>query len=104
MRAGKRALLVAEQFRLDQFARDGRHVDRHERTVAPPAVVVQRARDQLLAGARFAGNEYRQIGLREPRHDPVDILHRRGAAHERELLIRGWADRAPAFSAPSSRA
>ena len=49
--AGEGALLVAEQFALDQFARDRRHVDGDERPVAPLAVIVQRARHQFLAGA-----------------------------------------------------
>ena len=50
--AGEGALLVAEQLGFDQVARDRRHVDGDERAVAALAVVVQRARDQFLAGAR----------------------------------------------------
>ena len=49
--AGEGAALVAEQLALDQLARDRRHVDRDERPAAPLAVIVQRAGDQLLAGA-----------------------------------------------------
>jgi hypothetical protein len=52
--AGEGALLVAEQFALDQIARDRRHVDGHERPVAALAVIVQRARHQFLAGAGLA--------------------------------------------------
>ena len=59
--------LVAEQFALDQLARDRRHVDGDERPLAALAVIVQRARDELLAGARFARDHHRQIGLRQPR-------------------------------------
>ena len=51
---GEGALFVAEQLAFDQFARDRRHVDRHEGSVAALAVVVERARHQLLAGAGFA--------------------------------------------------
>ena len=52
LRAGEGAALMAEQLRFDQVARDRRHVDGDERPVAPLAVVMQRARDELLAGAR----------------------------------------------------
>ena len=68
---------------LDQLARDRRHVDGDERPVAPLAVVVQRARDQLLAGAGFARDHHREIGLHQPRQQPVDFLHRRRAADQR---------------------
>src|SRR3546814_7219755 len=57
--AGERSLLVAEQLRLDQLARYRRHVERHERSVAPLAVVVQGARHQLLAGSGLAGDRER---------------------------------------------
>ena len=63
--AGEGALLVAEQLALDQFARDRRHVDGDERPVAALAVVVQRARHQLLAGAGFAGDHHREVGAHQ---------------------------------------
>ena len=90
--AGEGALLVPEQFGLDQVARDRRHVDRNERTGAALAVVVQRARDQFLAGAGFAGDHHREVGLHQPRQHPVDFLHRRRAADQRnrvEVLVLG---------------
>ncbi len=51
-RAGERALLVAEQLRLDQLLGDRRAVDLHEPLAAAQAVAVDRARDQLLARRR----------------------------------------------------
>src|SRR2546430_13511265 len=33
-------------------------IDRHERSVGPVAVLVERPRDQFLAGAGFAANEH----------------------------------------------
>jgi len=48
---GESATLVTEQLALDQLARMARHVERHERSLAALAVVVQGARDQFLAGA-----------------------------------------------------
>ena len=87
-RAGEGALLVAEQLALDQLARDRRHVDRDERAVAALAVVVQRAGDQLLAGAALAGDQHGEVGVHQPGDDAVDLLHRRRAADERQLLLR----------------
>ena len=51
LRAGEGPLLVAEQLRLDQVLRDRGAVDLDERPLRPLAVVVDRVRDQLLAGA-----------------------------------------------------
>jgi hypothetical protein len=78
---------VAEEFRFDQVARDGGHVDGHERPVAPLAVVMQRAGDQFLAGTRFARDHQRQIGLHEACQDAIDLLHRRGTADERHAVL-----------------
>jgi hypothetical protein len=49
--AGEGAALVAEQFGLQQVFRDRRRVQRDEGLLRARAVLVQRARDQLLAGA-----------------------------------------------------
>jgi hypothetical protein len=49
---------MAEQLRFDQLARDRRHVDGDERPLAALAVIVQRAGNQLLAGAGFAGDHH----------------------------------------------
>src|SRR5262249_43249407 len=57
--AGEGALLVAEEFALDQPARQGGTIDLDERTVLALARRVDRAGDQLLAGARLAGDEHR---------------------------------------------
>src|SRR5712671_2372951 len=48
-RPGERALLVAEQLRLDELGRDRRAVDGDERPLAARAALVDRARDELLA-------------------------------------------------------
>ena len=53
-RAGERALLVAEEGALDQTFGEGGAVQLDERAVATVARVVDGAREQLLAGARFA--------------------------------------------------
>ena len=86
--AGEGALLMAEQLALDQVARDRRHVDGDERPGLALAVIVQRARDQFLAGARLAGNHHRQVGLHQPRQRAENVLHRRRAADQRHQLGR----------------
>ena len=56
--AGEGALLVAEQFGFEQFGRDRRGVERDKRLAGTRTVLVQRARHQFLAGARFAGDQH----------------------------------------------
>ena len=52
--AGERAAHVPEQLRLEQRFGDRAAVDGDERPRRAPAVRVDRARDQLLAGAALA--------------------------------------------------
>ena len=54
VRAREAALLVPEQFALDQIGRDRAAVHREERFVLAPAELVQRLRDELLPGAALA--------------------------------------------------
>ena len=70
-RAGERALLVAEQLALEQVLGNRGAVDRDEALAAPRRQVVQRAREQLLAGAAFAQQQDGRAGAR-------DLLDRRG--------------------------
>src|SRR5881409_2303847 len=58
-RTGERALLVAEQLRLEQRLGQRGAVDRDERTAAPRRARVDRARDELLARAALALDEHR---------------------------------------------
>ncbi len=53
-RAGEGALLVAEKLALNQLGGNGRAVERDERPRGAVALLVQRARHQLLARAGFA--------------------------------------------------
>src|SRR4029077_904703 len=66
LRARERAALVAEQLGLEQVLRHGRGVDGDEGLGDARAVTVQRARDQLLAGAGFTRDQHRRARLREP--------------------------------------
>ena len=56
-RAGEGATLVTEQLRFQQRVRKGGAVDGHERLPAPWPPLVQRPRDQLLAGAALAADQ-----------------------------------------------
>ena len=62
VRAGERAALVAEQLALEQALGDGGAVDADERPRRPPAVPMNQRGHQLLAGARFPGDEDVAIG------------------------------------------
>ena len=60
--AGRRPLLDPEQLRLEQRLDDRGAVDGNEGPLAPPAQLVNLPRHELLAGARFAFDEHREIG------------------------------------------
>src|SRR5258705_297572 len=53
--------------RKNRSSRKSRHVDGDERAAAPLAVIVQGARDQLLAGAGLARDHHREVGLHQAR-------------------------------------
>jgi hypothetical protein len=84
LRAGEGAALVAEEFALEQVLRDRRGVDRDEGAlaaeIAARAVAVQRARDQLLAGAALAGDHHRHRALAQAADRAEHVLHRRRLA------------------------
>src|SRR6266404_549774 len=99
-RAGEGALLVPEELPGDQRRRDGGTVHAHECARCPWRPLVNRARDELLAGAGLAGDEHRRVGRRDLRHArqhrtqgwrrAYDLLeHRRPVdlLAEREILV-----------------
>ena len=74
-RAGERALLVAEQLRLDQVLRDRRAVDLDERALGALAVVVDRVGDQLLAGAVLALDQDVGVAAGHALHQLEHLVH-----------------------------
>ncbi len=98
---------MSEQFRFDQFARNGRHVDGHEGALAAAAIVMQRPRHKLLARTGLSHDHDREIGLRQAGDDAVDFLHRRRAADNGQSLARriavGWHRLRRLFQGPSDR-
>src|SRR6185503_1868548 len=59
-RAGERAALVTEQFRLEQCVGYRGAVDRHERLTRRDTGVVNPAREQLFAGSSLANEQHRR--------------------------------------------
>ena len=84
-RIGERAAFVAEQLRLQQLCWQGSAVQLDEGLVAARAVEVQRARDQLLAGAGLAHDQHRGrlavlqvcLCLQQQLHRRLEFAHSR---------------------------
>src|SRR6185436_11049433 len=87
-RAGERALDVTEQRRFEQVRRQVARVHGHERLLAARRVAVNRARDQLLAGAALAGDENGAAAGRGLNDQVEDRFHPAALADDaRELVI-----------------
>ena len=78
--AGERALLMAEQLRLQQRFRNGGAIDGDEAALGAAALAMQMAGENLLAGAGLAGDQHARLaggdalGQRDhPRHDRVGV-------------------------------
>ena len=80
--ARERAAHVAEELRLEQGLRQRAAVHGDERPLAPRAGVVDGLGDDLLAGARLAGDEHGGVGGGDPRHEIEDPLHLGRAGHD----------------------
>src|SRR5581483_851748 len=78
----KRAFLITEQLALDQAVRQSGAIDHHEGFIATVAVVVDRARDQLLPRPALAGDENGAFALCDETHGLVNLHHRLGVADD----------------------
>src|SRR5207245_8524176 len=85
------APLVAEQLALEKARRDGGAVDLDEGPLATPAQVVNRARDQLLPGARLAEDEHGRVRGRDRLHLVQHALQRRRVADDLLEVVVGTA-------------
>ena len=81
LRAGERALLVAEQLALEQVGRDRAAVDDHERLVRARAGAVDRLRRLPLAGAGLALEQHGRVAGRR-------LLHQRERHARRHATCR----------------
>ena len=88
-RAGERALLVAEQLGLEDRLGDRGAVDRDERALRARAVVVERAREQLLAGAALAEQQHGRLARRGLHHDVHRAAPRERRADDRAAALLG---------------
>ena len=66
---------MPEQFAFEQILGDSGAVDRNEGAVAPPARLVQPARQQLLAGAARAEQHHRYAQIGDALDRPRDLQH-----------------------------
>ena len=73
--AGERALLVAEQLRLQKIRGERRGIERDEGLAGARTVAMQGARHEFLAGARFAGDQHRHAGAGQPADRAKHLLH-----------------------------
>ena len=85
--AGERALLVAEQLALHQIFGDRGAVDLDERPVRARRMLMDRARDHVLAHAAFPAQQHRGAGGRHARDGGENLLHRRAAADDVVELV-----------------
>ncbi len=82
IRAGERALLVAEQLGLEKIRRNRRRIQRNERLRRTRAVIVKRARDELLTRARLTRDQHRDAGASESPDRAEHLLHGRRATEQ----------------------
>ena len=81
-RAGEAAAPVPEQLAVGQLARRAGAVVGEEHRFAARRAGVDRARDQILAGAALAGDQHRQVAALEALDQIGDALHRGAGADE----------------------
>jgi len=80
---------VAEKFGFDEILGDGRAVDREERALGAERMLVDAARDELLARAAFAGDEHGRVARSDLADGLQNFLHRLGAADDTFLVVGG---------------
>ena len=101
VRPCERALLVPEQFGLQQGFIEGRTVDGDERLASPGTGLLNGAGDPLLAGPRLPGNQDGRLGGRDRIHHLNEFAHPRGCAREDRKGLSRIYSRSSRFSAAS---
>src|SRR5205823_13177461 len=79
---GKSSLHMPEELAFEELGGNGRAIDRDERFPAACAVLMQRARDHFLAGARLAGDQHSGIGARGQADQLLHLTHTLAVADE----------------------
>ena len=98
--AGGNSIFNPEQFGLDERIDQCRAVERHERTAAAAADLMNLLGHQFLADARLAFQKRREIRPRDPLDVEAQRLHQVAGSDERR---RALAARALAIQQPCSR-
>ena len=88
---GEGAAFVSKQLRLDKRRNEAGAIDDDEGLLPAIAELVQRARDQILADAGFAGDEDVGVGLRVASHFGRQRAHHGAARDERRYAGRAVA-------------
>src|SRR5437867_9864876 len=81
-RAREGAPPVAEELALEQRLLEGGAIDREKRALCPPALAMDRARDELLPGAGLALDQHRDRRGGGALHQAEDLRHRGPRAHD----------------------
>ena len=97
---GKGATLMSEQFRFEQFSRDGGGIDRDQGLIGSRAMAVQGARYQLLAGPGPSGDQYGHIRARQAPDRPEKLLHGRRGTHDLRRLRPRFGAQGPREQMP----
>ena len=79
---GERTFLVAEQLRFEEIVRNRGAIYRYQALLAPAAVLMQIARQHLLAGATLAGDQHTGIGGRDLARNRQKLPHRHVLEHQ----------------------
>src|SRR6266849_3787817 len=92
--ARKCAFLIAEQFALQQGARNGWTIHFYPRPHLPRGCRMDHARDDVLTRAALSLNQYRNVGAGQSRQALVDSQHRfRTPEHHRlRGILSQWLD------------
>ena len=80
--SGERAFFMAKQFRLHQFLRNCRHIERDECVVGTGAVAVQGPGNQLFTRPGFTIDQHRNVALGKPTSGAEHFLHGRRVADD----------------------
>src|SRR5262245_17114241 len=103
--AGERAFRVAEEFRFQKLRRDVAAIDGDELPgLGARAGEMDRARDDLFAGTRFAGDQHCRARRGDLLDQVVNFAHRDRIPHDL-FAVRRFAQRAaqhPAFLVPAA--
>ena len=92
----KCAALMAEELTLEHPLRQRRAVEWYEGRAAALARLMQRPRDEFLAGARLTRDEHRRVGVHDLVHHVENTLHGLGAADQSgkgKALVEGHVQR-----------